>query len=549
MHPKTLQQKISTSHGQSGSVGRGAKLAGRAVLVSRGWAAGSSRGRVGAGAGAGFRARAGARTRASGSRGVGGHAGARCRLRSGSRGRAGSRGRGRRLGVGLGVRVGLGLVRGVKGGRAGQVEKGRGAEILGNGKLHLVVGVGVAKVVPEGGSLAKQLAAANLVPVVFGILDASLSLIPVWADVWPASLSDPDRLSVDGTNGGLVCAIEESAGVLDVVALVIFVVGVLVDANPVDGLNHRVDGAVCPDIPGINMTNGDARERTGGKGVLEVIDEANNGVGGVADTSLVLSAGDGITVKILATNGHANDEVCELAAVLVNSLLQGAELLVNVVGARGPNSEEHIGLSIDGGLKSLNGVVLRVGLDASVESDGVEGAGGTLEALGGLKLGLKVLLELGRAVSESSARVEAEVVLVSGGGGAGEHAGKKSRETHVDRFACRERRREGKGISGVCIRRMSGWWLVEKPSIRCKGADRIQRTTEMKELEQVNYENERTLERKKKFCLSGEGEDMLCLVIAASRQNMESRVWPLGLKQGSAMTIARHSRRCTAPKP
>jgi hypothetical protein len=174
------------------------------------------------------------------------------------------------------------------------------------------------------------------------------------------------------------------------------------------------------------VADGDALQRRVGDSLLVLLDELDDDVGPGTDAALVLTARLRVAVEILAADRHANDEVGELVAVRVDGLLQGAELLVDVVGARGPDAEQQLGLGVDGGLEGLDGVVLRVGLDVGVQAHGVEGAGSVLEALGSLELGFEVGLELGRAVGEGGARVEAEIVLgrrTRGEGAGGDESG------------------------------------------------------------------------------------------------------------------------------
>ncbi|KAI6760866.1 hypothetical protein HG530_009726 [Fusarium avenaceum] len=294
---------------------------------------------------------------------------------------------------------------------AREVEERSGGEVLGNGELHLVVGVGVAEVVPEGGGLVEEVLAANVAPVLLGVLDARNSLIPIGALVGPSGLGDPDGLATGGSDGGLVRLVEELAGVFDTVALAVLIVGVLIYTNEINGVEDGLVGGVAPDVPGVDVADGDLGDGGALKGLAEVVDEVNEGVGLNTNTTLVLDTGNRVTVEILATDGNTNDEVGQVSAVLVDGLLEGADLLVDVVSARGPDTKEDLGLGIDSSLESLDGVILGVSLDVGVESDGAEVTRSGLEALGSLELGSEVGLELGLSVGEGGAGVETKVVL------------------------------------------------------------------------------------------------------------------------------------------
>lgn len=364
-------------------------------------------------AGARARGRLGSRTRAGSSRVLVVIAGAGSRGGSGDEStggvrlasRLGSGGRG--LGLGLNGAGGLLVVNLV----ARKVEERGGGEVLGNGELHLVVGVGVTEVVPEGGDLVEEALAANLLPVLLGVLDAGLGLIPVGTLVRPASLGDPDGLTTSSSDGGIESLVEELSSVVDAVALAVLVVGVLIDTNEVNGIEDGLVGGVTPDVPGVDVAERNLGDGGVLEGLAEVVNEVDEGVGLNTDTTLVLDTSNGVTVEILATNGDTNDEVGQLRAVLLDGLLEGADLLVDGVGTGGPDTEEDLGLGVDGSLESLDGVILGVSLDVGVESDSVEVAGGGLEALSSLELSLEVGLELGLAVGEGGTGVETKVVL------------------------------------------------------------------------------------------------------------------------------------------
>lgn len=364
--------------------------------------------------------------RAGGAGSAGGGAGA-----AGTTARGTGRGRGTSAGGGLVTGAGLARLGGLEGGGAGEVEHGLGGQVLGDGELHGVVGVGVAESVPESGDLVEQLAAANLIPEVLGVLDAGNSQIPRLADVGPAGLGHPELLVADGGLDSVKGAVEELARVGDDVVLAVLVVGVLVNTDEVDSIDDRLVGSVDPCVPRVDMADGDVGEGCVGEPLLEVVDEAHEQLGTRADASLVLDAGGRVAVQVLGADRDANDEVRELRAVLLDAVLEGEELGVDVLHARGPDAEKDRGVGLDGGVEGLDGLRgLGVGLDVGIETDGVELAGGVLEVLGRGELLHPVLLELGGAVGKRGSRVEAEVIGRGGrhaccedGGGGGKAGG------------------------------------------------------------------------------------------------------------------------------
>lgn len=336
----------------------------------------------------------------------------------------------RRRGGGRSTGAGRNSGRGVEGVRAGQVEQGLSVQVLGNGKLHLVVRVGVTKSVPESGNFVEKLTAANLIPVVLSVVDASNSLIPVGTSVGPASLGHPDRLAASSVKSGLVCLVEESARVLDGIALVVLVVWVLVNTEEVNGVNDDLIGLIAPDIPGVNVADRSVRDSRVLESLLPIINEANNDLRVGANAGLVLNAGGGVAVEILTTNGDTDDQVSEIVAVGVEGLLEGVNLLLNRVNARAPDTEKNVGPALDSSLERLNGVLVRVGLDVGVESDRVEITGGTVQIGRGVELSQEILLELGRAVVKGGSRVETQIVLGRGLSNQGTGGQGSGRETH-----------------------------------------------------------------------------------------------------------------------
>lgn len=178
------------------------------------------------------------------------------------------------------------------------------------------------------------------------------------------------------------------------------------------------------------MTDGNLSQAGALDGSLEILDEANKVGGRVTDTGIVLNTSSRNTVQVLTSNGDTDDEIGKLSSVLLDGLRQSVKLLVNVVGTRGPDTKQYLGLGLDSSLEGRDWVLLGVGLDVGVQPDGIEVARRTLQVLCSLKLGQEILLELSGSVGLGSSRVEAEVVF--GGSGGSESQSKSRRETHGD---------------------------------------------------------------------------------------------------------------------
>ncbi len=151
-------------------------------------------------------------------------------------------------------------VDGIEGGRAGEVELGVVERSVVMANLTLLSGLESRRLYQKVGTLLKSLRQPTLVPEVLGVVDAGDGLVPVGAGGGPAGLGHPHRLAVDGGGDGIEGAVEEMARVLDVVGLTAFVEGVLVDADPVDGIQHSLVAGVAPDVPGVDVADGDIGE-------------------------------------------------------------------------------------------------------------------------------------------------------------------------------------------------------------------------------------------------------------------------------------------------
>lgn len=346
----------------------------------------------------------------------------------------GGRGRGGALGGGGGVLVGALDVLG-----AAEVVERLAVELGGEAELGLVGRVVVLLDVPEGVELA-EVVAADLLPELLCVLGRGLGLELIRAGDGPAGLGDPDGLVAGGLEGGVHGGLEEREGVLDVVAaldldvVAVLVVGVEIDTEEVELGDEGGDGAVVPDVPGVNVANGGRLE----VGVLELLarllDELGQDIDVGTDAGLVGDTVDRHTVQVLASDGDTDNKVGELLAVLLDGLGEGGELAVDALGAGCPHAEEDLGLGLDGGLEGVNGLggLLGAGLDVGVQADGVEGARGVLELLLGLELGLEVAQGLGLAIVGGGARVEAQVLVLGGNGSGGGRESGDGGETHYE---------------------------------------------------------------------------------------------------------------------
>lgn len=151
-----------------------------------------------------------------------------------------------------------------------------------------------------------------------------------------------------------------------------------VNGEEVDFVNDSLVGPIDPGSPRVHMGDFDALQRRVCKTLTRRLDEANNGLGTVADSSFGSPAGLGIAVQVLAANREADNEVCQARAVLLDGRAECFQLIVDVVGARCPDSQEQFGVGGYGGCEGANGRVGSLPLDVGVQADGVKVAGRTL---------------------------------------------------------------------------------------------------------------------------------------------------------------------------
>lgn len=354
----------------------------------------------------------------------GGRLGGRRLVAGGSAGLSGSRGRGSRGGAAAGGSRGVlvALAREIKDGLRVQVAANDTETGIGG------LGLGILHGVPPDIGLAEH-GAANLLPVVLGILLAGDSGARLLTRDGPAGLSDPDGLAGASVLDLLKSSEVEVAAVGNLVVLVVLEVGVGVHAEPVKSVNDGLVGAVDVGGPGVDVAEGSILQAGALDGIADLLDVVDNGLGvGAREAVGVLLAEVGVTVKILATNGDTGNETVELAAVLVNCLLEGGDFVLEAV-AGGPETEEKASLCVDGSLDGGDGLVGSAGLlfgghqlagiqiintgsigstyNHGVETGTAEDAIGSLQVSGSLELGLEVGLLLGGTTSEGAAIVEA----------------------------------------------------------------------------------------------------------------------------------------------
>lgn len=135
-------------------------------------------------------------------------------------------------------------------------------------------------------------------------------------------------------------------------------IGVRINANKVTGVSHRIVGAVHPGGPGINVTNRDARKRSAGKGILHLVDVANDGVWRGTGVLAIEDTGGRDPVQVLRADRNAGNEAVELGAVSGDGGLQGGELVGEVgIPSRAPQAKQQGGLGADGSWNGLDGRV------------------------------------------------------------------------------------------------------------------------------------------------------------------------------------------------
>lgn len=220
---------------------------------------------------------------------------------------------------------------------------------------------GVLEDVPPGVDLVEQ-RAANLVPEPLSVLNRGDSEVLLVAADGPASLGDPDGLSVGNVLGLADGLVPEVLGVVDAVVHLALEVRVAVEAEPVDGLDDGIVGAVGPRVPGVDVADGGVAEAGAGDGLTDALDVSNELLGLDANAGIGLDTDLRVAVEILTADGDTDDELGEGVTVLVDGRLQGGDLVVHV-STGCPETEQQRCLLGDGGGDGLNGGVAFTLLD------------------------------------------------------------------------------------------------------------------------------------------------------------------------------------------
>lgn len=245
----------------------------------------------------------------------------------------------------------------------------------------------------------------------------------------PTSLGDPDLLVASGGLQVVDTSLEETLGIVDGVGLGVLEVRVSVETEPVDSLDGGSVGAVGPGVPGVDVTDGSTAQRGAGDGGTDLVDVVNELGGLETGASGGSSANGGVAVEILTADGDTDDQLGELITVGADGGLQSGDL-VGHGATGGPETEEELGLLLDGSGNGLDGAVGGATLDHGVQTSTGEGMVGVDEVLGGLELGLEVGLGPDAAITLGGTVVE---TLRNGlGGGDGHRQGKELSRTHFE---------------------------------------------------------------------------------------------------------------------
>ena len=178
------------------------------------------------------------------------------------------------------------------------------------------------------------------------------------------------------------------------IVLLVLEVRVCVHANPVDVLNDLAVGAVGPRVPGVNVTNGRIRQRSAGDCLAHLLDVVDQHIGVDARVAVVLLPRHRVTVEILTTDGQTDDQICEVASILVDRALECRELVLEfLLVLRCPDTKKHSSLGVDRSLERRDRGGLSAALDVGVQSDRVpprcaRQVGALLELSGEIVVGL-----------------------------------------------------------------------------------------------------------------------------------------------------------------
>ncbi|KAI6757500.1 hypothetical protein HG531_003325 [Fusarium graminearum] len=222
----------------------------------------------------------------------------------------------------------------------------------------------------------------------------------------PSSLSDPDRLAIGSSLNLVPGGLEQVCTLGDGVVLGVLEVRVGIHAEPVTSLDDSVIGCIGISGPCVNVTDRhrlEASSLDSAAGLLDIVYEDGRVGAGVL---VVLETSGRDTVEIFVSDRDTSDEAIELVTVLVDSVLQGGNLVGEAI-ARGPETKEEASLGLDSGRNGRDGLVGRATLDHGVETSAGESTVSTLEASSSVELVLEVGLSLGATICKGRAIIEA----------------------------------------------------------------------------------------------------------------------------------------------
>jgi hypothetical protein len=215
-----------------------------------------------------------------------------------------------------------------------------------------------------------------------------------WVDRVLTSLGDPNVLAACDTLGGRERAAEETPSAFNGVVALGLVEGESVDGEEIDVVNDSLVRGVDPRGPGVDVGDLDLGQSGAGELAASSLDELDDLLRAVANTRFVPDTGLRHTIKILATDRNTNDEISQLGAVLLNRSLEGIQLVVDIVGARRPDTKEELGIRRDRGGESGDRlrILLGASLNVRVQADCGKVARRALEVLGCLEFLFEIVL-------------------------------------------------------------------------------------------------------------------------------------------------------------
>jgi len=298
-------------------------------------------------------------------------------------------------------------------------------------------GIGILEGIPVGIEDTKD-GTPDLIPIEFGVGNARNTEIRCVTGNRPSSLGDPDRFSLRNTLGGIIRGKKQVVAGGDGVGFRVLEIGVLVEAEEINGVRDGEIGAIHPRCPGIYVANrdigkGGARDK--GLDLANIADELR---GLCTCTREILDPDRRVAIQVFAPDGDTNHDIGEIVAVGGNGRAEGSQFIVECfLAGRAPETKEERGLGVDGGRDGLDGRVGRVALDHGVETR-TRPARRADEVFCRVEERLKVGLWDGRAIGEGRSVVEP---LVDGCRGTRNARGEKS---EVERVHLKDQRKDAK---------------------------------------------------------------------------------------------------------